>query len=301
MLYTYLKIAYRNLIRNRVFSILNIFGLSIGLSACLLIIHYVYFELNYDTFHKNAADIYRVQLNTWQDGVLETQSAWTPPAIASLSEKEFPEVKRSSRLLNNAGGMGLITYKKKNFNEEDIYFAESAFLDMFSFPVKQGNVNKALSEPYQLILTESIARKYFGTKNPIGQVLHLESDGGFGDFKVGGVLYDIPENSHVKFNVLLSWPTLAKSIGVAQDDNWNFNHIYTYLHLNQSADPDQVNKKLNALIYKHQGEKLKKNNTRLESKLQPLRDIYLYSDLRNEARVNSNATTFFYWLLRFLS
>jgi putative ABC transport system permease protein len=205
MFRNYFKIAYRNLLKNKVFSLVNIFGLAIGMAACFFIFLYVRFELSYDRFHPQADHLYRVPFTFTGSLANNGTLATNHPSVGPALKAEFPEVIDEARLAPTSifYNASMLSYTEqgstRTFDEEKTYVADSSFLTMFSFPFTNGNPSKALANPNSVVISASTARKYFGVEDPLGKTLTLNAQT---PFKVTGVFRDIPENSHLKFNML---------------------------------------------------------------------------------------------------
>jgi putative ABC transport system permease protein len=284
MLKSYLKSAFRNLLRNKTFSVINILGLSVGIAAFFLIIQYVTYEQSYDSFNKNADRIYRIR----DDRIYSDKhdkSAGCPPALGPTLQKEFPEILESARVYG-AKITVLDAERKISENLERAYYAEPSFLKIFSFPMLKGTAEAALEEPYSLILSKSIQQRYFDNENPVNEVVTVVDDNGNHlKCKVAGVFKDVPHNSHIKFDVLISYKTL-----IAQNSQaayyWGWNAFNTYVLLAPNTDVKALQAKFPAMVekYKDYGE-----SYRREYLLQPLKDIHLHSHLRFEPEVNGDA------------
>jgi putative ABC transport system permease protein len=284
MLKSYLKSAFRNLLRNKTFSVINILGLSVGIAAFFLIIQYVTYEQSYDSFNKNADRIYRIR----DDRIYSDKhdkSAGCPPALGPTLQKEFPEILESARVYG-AKITVLDAERKISENLERAYYAEPSFLKIFSFPMLKGTAEAALEEPYSLILSKSIQQRYFDNENPVNEVVTVVDDNGNHlKCKVAGVFKDVPHNSHIKFDVLVSYKTL-----IAQNSQaayyWGWNAFNTYVLLAPNTDVKALQAKFPAMVekYKDYGE-----SYRREYLLQPLKDIHLHSHLRFEPEVNGDA------------
>ena len=190
MIKSYLTTAWRNLLRNKVFSMINVFGLAIGIAACFLIMQYVRFEQSYDRFHENHERIYRVLIN-FDLPTEPVLSAANHPGTAPAMKADLPEVEESARIVHQSIFMGKSTWShvdaagnKITFNEERVYNADASFLKMFSFPFVFGNRETALNEASAVVISESTAKKYFGTENPLGKTMILD---GHRNFTVTGV------------------------------------------------------------------------------------------------------------------
>ena len=262
MLRNYLKIAIRNLRKHKGYSFINIFGLAVGLATCILILLWVQDEVSYDQFHTNLDSLYRVVCYD-RLGSREKYSVTSPP-IAPALEQNFPEILRATRYLEKRNQ--LIKYGDEKFLEKSVSFSDPAFLEMFSFPLIQGDAKTALTDPYTALLTESTARKYFGPEDPIGKILSL---GGRFDIQVTGVLEDLPANSHLQFSILMP-VKLLKDLGWDLDD-WERFFIHTYIQLHPESAPIDPLKILD--IY----EKGTGEESNILYELLPVKDIHLRS------------------------
>ncbi len=225
MIKNYLKIAFRNLWRHRVFSSINILGLTVGMTACFLIFLYVKFELSYDSFHSKADRIYRVvcDIKTPTETINASGPSW---AVAPHIVTEFPEIEASVRM---TGDNLLVRKGDIKFQEENVLWADSLFFQMFDFKLLKGNPATALKEPFNVVLTEAAAKKYFGNTDPIGQTLLLTGD----NFNaiVTGVMKEIPENSQVKADMVVSLNTITRKLNPDLNDQWGNYGNRTYLLL----------------------------------------------------------------------
>ena len=292
MFYHYLKIAVRNLWRNKMFSLINILGLSIGMAACLLIFRYVDFELSYDEFRKPT--LYRVTSSAYLNGEKVENRAQTAPALAPAMERDIPEVIQAARVVHTAPLMSdpVIQVGDRSFHEERIYFADSSFLEMFSYRMVQGASANALSKPSHVVLSESMAKKYFPDADRVlGQsVTFFMGDRGQTQLEVSGVFEDIPRNSHLKTDFIISFNSIPWNLG----ENWDWGNFYNYVEVLPESDPGVVKKKLHDVLEKYRGETLaewRKGGYYQEFDLQSIRQIHLDSDLEAEAEVNGSRRT----------
>jgi len=282
MLTNYFKTAIRNLFKHKIFSLINIFGLAIGIAACLLILQYARFELSYDDFQANADRIFRVQQNRYNDGKLSTQWAAGAAGIGPAVKEAIPEIETFAKLTKTGG---VITYGNEKFREEKMYFANDAFLPMFSYKVIRGKVAGALAEPNTAVITASAAKKYFGKQNPLGKTISRNKKQ---DYKITAIVADMPANTHLKFEVLLSFATFVKFTSPEAETGFNWDGFYTYLLLKPHTDPAVVEIKMAQMIDKRFGETLKASNEKVEYRLQPVKDIHLYSNYMMEAEPNGD-------------
>jgi len=278
-----LKIAFRYLLKNKTFSIIQLLGLSAGMLAALLIVQYVRFERSYDRQSPHAEQIWRVFNETMSGTQVVTQDANSHSIVAPTLQAEMPEVVNFTRLVNNGlEEATLIREGKDPFSEGRFFAVDQGFFNLFPQRFIAGNPETCLSEPWQMVLTESAAQRIFGTENPIGESLRIPGEQWSGLYTVSGIVADPPVNTHLKFNVLTSIRT-RESRG--HTDNWSGYWDYTYLQLAANADPEKVRRKLAELSEMH----LKSDGLRLD--IQPLTDIHLHSNLTYELEPNSSAQT----------
>ena len=274
MLHNYLKVALRNLVRHLSFSVINLVGLSVGLTCCLSIYLFVQDEFNYDRFQAKANRVYRVVNQRTTEGK-QSQFAVTPPAYGPTLKANFPEVQQMVRLFA-LGNKPLVTYQDKKFFESDVLLADSTFFDVFSFPLIRGNPKQALLGANTLVISESMARKYFGDQDPINKQLTI-SGAGSTPFRVTGVMNDLPTQSHLKVNAVGSLSTLKASIPPGILEKWLWQQFYTYIVLPEGYNPDQLQAKLPALLTRYAKSELDKIGITYQTRLQPLTDIHLRS------------------------
>jgi putative ABC transport system permease protein len=298
MLKNYLTIAIRNLIRNKVFSLINIIGLAVGMAMCFVIYQYVQFEQSYDRFHAHADRIYRVPIEYSGSFSSQPMTVTNHPAIGPALKADFPEVEEFARLvrLNLFMNAASLSYEKNAedivaFNESKIYVADPSFLTMFSFPMKEGSAATALKEPQSVVLTASTARKYFGDQSALGKELKLN---GQNVLKVTGVLQDLPQNSHLQFDIIISFVIMGEKWGY---DVWGWPEFYNYIMLTENADRKQVEAKLPAFTEKYLGDIMKQYNFKSSFSLQPLTDIHLKSNYSMEQSVNGSERTVYFMSL----
>ncbi len=242
MISNYIKSAFRNIVKNKFYSILNILGLSIGLTAFIFLYLHIHDEMSYDAYHEKASRIYRIESNFTIAGKNE-MFAIVPVPMGPALQIEYPEIEKVARIYGT--GNQLFRYEEKESYEEDFYFCDSTYLQVFTHKMIMGDPDKCLVEPYSIVLTESIARKYFGDEDPMGKILESGNDR---QLKVTGVLEDVPVNSHLKFDALVSGTTLAEENGEEEFNSlepgrfWNIG-VYTYLLLNENSDMQSIHDK----------------------------------------------------------
>ena len=281
MFKNYLKIAYRNLIKHRSYSLINILGLSLGITCCILILAYIGYELSYDCYHKNADNIYRIaSTRSFTGRTLEL--ATSPAPVAPTMVKDFPEVADAVRFSPTV--KRAFNYKDKNFFESGVMYTDQSVFNVFSFELIQGDPDTALELPYTMVLTEDTARKYFGDEDPLGKTIRWDKSA---DYTVTGVVKNPPLNSHFTFTVLASFSTFIKydsRIG----SSWTGASFQTYLLLKDKTDIKEFEKKIEAFNEKYLGQIMREQGGKLTTYLQPLKSIHLHSQLIGELGVNSD-------------
>ncbi len=280
MFRNYFKISIRNLAKQKLYSAVNIIGLAIGLAAFLLLNEYIKFERSYDRFFADSENIYRLTTDQVKEGVIGTRDAmsWNPSGKAF--KEEFPEVLdyTTTFKFNEL----VFRHKDQVRFERNVVGADSNYFKLFDYNLLQGDAATALNDPYSLVLSETKAESYFGDQDPVGKEIELL--GNFNrPFKVTGVVQDIPENTHYKFDMLMS----IKSIqGQLDNDGWNGFNYYTYLKLIPNADLDRMEAQFPELVDKYMGEE-----TTLIFNLQPMETIHLYSDFTYEPEIHGSYKT----------
>jgi len=280
MFKNYFKIAYRNILKQKTYSIINIFGLAIGLSACILVGLFIWQDLNYDNYHDNGDNIYRVSLKaTLPGGTLHM--AQTSAPVAPNLEQNFPEIEKISRIYFSSND--LITYEEKKFYEEEIIFADEDFFDIFSYVTLRGDPNKFLKKENSIIISGKMADKYFGIDNPIGKILNYNNKI---DFEVTGVIENVPINSHFTFDMVATYKTLVDLPKGNYLDQWTATFgSYTYVMLHPETDIEQFVNKVDPFLI----EKLEMEDLITELViLQPIKSIHLFSNLDDEINPNSS-------------
>lgn len=284
MFKNYIKTTFRTLSKNKIYSALNILGLALGMAACLFIIQYVDYEYSYDKFHSKHEDIYRVKYMVYRSGNLDIDCAAAVPRVGPFMKETMPEVIDYVR----AFPMEAI-FERDNiqYRERRIQIADPSFLKIFDYPLLQGDPETALSEPNKIVITESTAMKYFGRTDVIGESLEMHSWLS-GDYEITGVTADVPDNSHLKYNVLVSYETLNNRTrnddGTASSETaWGWYDFNTYVLLKEGTDPKAFDEKFADVLYEERGESFEKYDYRADFPLQPITDIHLYSNLLQES------------------
>ena len=290
MLKNYLTITWRQLKKQKLYSIINIMGLAISFACCLLIALYIQEEVNHDQFHPNVENIYRVavdiNLKSWN---AEIKSCANPPILGRTLVEEIPEITKFARLNPHYGNAGSNLVRKENeknnLYEENFVYADQSFFEIFHLPLLQGHKQKILTKPNTIVITERIAEKYFPNENPIGEVLVLNDDKEQA-YQVTGVMENIPEQSNFDFDFFMSMSTLADA---DTNTTWVSNNYYTYVTLAEATKPTLLEEKLKAFSVKNFGPQFKEildidiqtlaaTGQRYTVCLQPFSDIYLHSD-----------------------
>jgi len=283
MIKNYLKIAFRNLWRHRVFSLLNITGLTVGMVAFFLIFLYVHFELSYDSFHSKADRIYRIvcDIKTPTETLHFSVPAW---AVVPHVPAEFQEVESAVRVMT--GDNLLVKRGDAKFQETNVAWADSNFFHVFDFPLLKGNPKTALNNQFSVVLSESAAKKYFGHENPMGQSLLITGDNYHAT--VTGVMKDIPENSQIKADMILSMNTITQKFSRGLDDQWGNYGASGYLLLKPGVNWHAVQAKFPAFLEKLNGAEMHKMQMFPTEILEPMRDVYLRSTRDDSKTPNIN-------------
>ena len=295
------RVTSRHFRKHKSTSLLNIFGLSIGICCCLLLFAYVAYERSYETFNRNADRIFRVQLDYYQNGRLDLQSATNSPGVAPALQRDFPEVERTGRLFkadlllaNTAGARDL------KFRETHSYYADASILQIFQIPLTAGDPATALTSPGKIVLSQDMARKYFGKDDPIGKVLTANDASNKTQLEVSGVFANYPANSHLHPESLISYPTLDAQMGTdLAETDWYWPDFDVYMELRRPEDRAKVEARLEAFTDKYVNNlpKNKVSNTRNSFFLMPLKDIHLRSHYSEEAEPNGDAKSVSFLLL----
>ena len=292
--------------KNKLYSFINIFGLAVGISAFLLLTQYIIYEQSYESFVENAEDVYRVRLDVFQNGEEMYRSSENYAGVGQAIVDEFPEAIKSAKLYNMGSKNNvIITWENAPngpvvFKHRRFLYAQKDFLPMFSAQMIYGDGESALEKPFTIAISETMAKNYFGDEDPMGKLLRLEDD----DFNnelctVTGVFKDVPSNTHLKYDVLISFSTILGRGDWAPkryQTGWNRKDYYTYVQFEPGTDPKDIEAKLPALVNRYKPQN-KDNNQKDVLLLQPLKDIHLYSQLTDEAEVNGNGDAISYLTL----
>ncbi|MCU0289660.1 MAG: ABC transporter permease, partial [Acidobacteria bacterium] len=298
MITNYLKVSLRSLQKNYIFSIINIFGLAVGLASFLLILQYVQYETSYDRFHENADNIYRLRADMFESGKLTNSWATACAGIAPAIKEKFPEISDIARLVYREG---ILSYEENRFRENRVMFVEPSFMRIFTFPIIKGDAITALTEPNSILISESYAKKYFGNEDPMGKTIKVFVDGPF-DCMIKGIFKDIPSNSHLDANVMISYQTLINSVeGEQANANLVGFHYYIYILFGPGARLHDFDEKINKVYYDMMiGFSDAVNSfksTRVVLHLQPLTSIHLNSNYQFEIKQNGSSKNLYFMLL----
>lgn len=275
MVENYFKIAWRNLWKNKAFTLINLGGLSISLAACIIIFLWVSDEVNYDTTGTNADRVYRVALTLQAKGQPDKQFALTAAPLAPVLVKDFPEIEKAVRFEPYGA---LIGYRNEHFFTDKFLFADSTFFEVFGFPLVKGNPNTVLNGSNSVVISETLAKKYFAKEDPIGKTITCNDTI---LLKVTGIAQDMPATNHFYFNMICSFNVLETE-GIDNTTNWWNDSYYTYVLLKDRKAAPALATKITKIMDTYNGEENKATGFRGLHFLQPLKSIHLYSDLRNE-------------------
>ncbi|MDX1671658.1 MAG: ABC transporter permease [Balneolaceae bacterium] len=271
MLANYLKIALRNIKRYTGYTFINIVGLAVGIAICMLIFQYVSHELSYDRYHEKSDRIYRITLDLPQ-----IHLSVTPSMLSPTLQELYPEVETGVRIYDAGSSQPLILRREnRSFEERSFAYADSTLFEVFSFDLLAGNAETALTRPYTVVISRDMARKYFGSVNPLGKALEINGR----QYEVTGVMENIPQNSHFRFDFFASLISRS-NWSVLQDDVWRAANFYTYIVLEEGVSSNELKEKVDAYIE----ENVTDNDfvDLLEIKYQPLTDIHLYADTEGD-------------------
>src|SRR5882762_5167911 len=271
MLRNYLLISLRNLKKHFTYSLINIVGLGLGLATCLLLVTWIRHELSYDRFHEKANRLYRASLE-YSFGGQTNKTNVSPTALLPVLQKSFAEIENGVRVYNPSSYSPFIVRKdEKLFQEGMFYFADSTFFEIFSFNLLHGDAHIALKAPRSVVLTQTMANKYFGDEDPMGKVLQINNQA---DYTVTGVM-EVPSNSLLQFDFIASF----SSLDAAKEQIWWSANYQTFFLLTSQADAASLQDKTNALVKKELASELTNPGDYVKYNFMPLTDIYLRSDV----------------------
>ena len=278
MFKTYFKLAYRNIIKDKAYSIINITGLAIGLASSILIFLWVQNELSYDKFHKNAGQIYRISCN-----LVDSKTVGTPAGMPGGLQSELPVITNTVRI--QPANTTLLETGNKKFEEERVFYADASFMDVFSYPLVKGDRATALKQVDAILITQEMATKYFGNEDPIGKVIRKDNKE---NTVVTGVLANVPGNSDLQFDFVLPMASLARTNDDLKNSVWTNFNFYDYLQLDKSFNPSAANllsleKQMNQIFHKHSPD------MKATFQLQPLTKIHLSPQEQGDEPGHGNA------------
>lgn len=287
---TNLKSAWRNLKANKAFSVINVSGLAIGLTAFLLIVSYLRFEHSYDDYNVNIDRLYRVPMEITEKsgkGTAPQTFAFTYPAVAPALKKDFPEVEEAVRFRKQ---WGVVSHGTNKFLEDnELFFVDPSVFQLFTYTFVKGDPKTALADLNDAVITESTAKKYFGESEPIGKTLVFQNQ----NYAVKAVISDIPENSHLTFHILFNfnrYVQLTKAFGRDAQNSWGWSDFYTYVLLKPGADPRSLQADLPQFAERYMGDQMKQKGFTVAFHLEPVKDIHLRSKYDYEFPGNGNFT-----------
>ncbi len=282
MFRNYFVVALRHMNRQKGYAFINTMSLALGIACCLLILLFIRDELSYDRFHDKADRIYRVISEERQGGAIVRTAEVMTPAVKHMRE-DFPEVEDMVRF-NPPVNAWMVKYGDRGFYERSFYLADASVFNVFDVPLLNGNPRTALSGNDRVVLSESVARKYFGDENPIGKI--LDAEGTF-HFEVAGVMADLPSNTHLGFDILASF-RIQEAFSDLPLDDWGWRKSYSYVLLREGSDPAELEARLPAFVEKYVGDRYDGDASSLTLRLQPVTDIHLHSRLEREMTPNND-------------
>ena len=267
MIRNYFKIAWRNLRKNKIFSLINILGLTIGITVCMMIFLFIMNEFSFDNFHKQGKNIYRLMRSY---DASKQPAPWLSGPYATALLNDFPgEIKKAVRVMPSND---LIGFGTTSFNEKNVYLADPGFFSLFSFPLIKGNPATVLKEPGSIVLTKKTAKKYFGSiDNAMGKVVEMHKHR---QLKVTGIAKDLPSNSHLNFDLVVP---LSNYYNEPWFNVWINNNNFTYVLLDKKANKAQIEKSFPGFMDKYMGKDMERMGARFTLSLTPLKDIYFDS------------------------
>lgn len=281
MFKNHLKLAFRNLIKQKGYSLINLLGLITGITAFILIVCWIQSEMSFDSFHHDKENIYRVDFKLYEEDKLELYSAAAVPAVGPEMKRNFPEVKEYTRFSRVEG---VVNYGDVHFKESEMFYAEPSFFSLFSFSLVKGTADTSLLAVNTAVISESAAHRYFGETDPMGKVITYN---GTDKYSICGVAKDAPANSHFKFDILLSYENLINQ-NEWFNSGWLGANFYTYVRLTPGTNVKALEAKIPQLPQKFIGDFMKQAYFLVEFNLRKLGDIHLHSSLSNELSVNGS-------------
>lgn len=296
MLRNYFMTSWRSLVKEKLFTFINLAGLVVGITAFLLLWTYVQNEQGYDQHWENHETIYRLKQERYNQGELSTTWAAGCGAIGHALDTNYAEVERFVIFTRSNA---ILEYNEKVLRESNTFYASEQFFNMFSVDLLHGDPETALVEPFKVVLSETTAKKYFGEEDPIGKII---THNGQNEFEVTGIYADLPINSHMEFDALYSFSTFQSLTGSRVVDEWNWDGFYNYIQLKQGIDPAAFEAKIPDLIEQEIGEAMTERNDNIKFYLQPISNIHLTSDFMMEMKPNGDqqSTSFLFGIAFFI-
>src|SRR5436189_930510 len=304
MIKNYFKVAWRNLVKNKVFSFINIFGLSVGLTSCMLITVYIYNEVSYDKYHKNIDRLYQLATTFVKDGK-EDKTPNTPAPMADAMKQEFPEISETARIMKLfAEDKTLLQYKdaggsQKSFYETRGYLADPTFFKLFTYHFAEGNPATSLDQPNSIVLSEDIARKFFGAESALNKVIHVNSNtNGEFDFKVTGVYRPLDKPSQIDARFFLSIGGGQMEQFIKQQTDMVSNNMFnTFFLLKPGADANKLGAKFPSFIDKYMRAGLKAAGFDKKQFLISMKQRHLYSGMSNDIVASGTVSVTYLYIL----
>lgn len=287
----FFTIALRSFSKNKRYTFINVLGLTVGITASFLILLYVDHEKSYDQFHANKDQLFRVELDRYNQGELTGQFAAACAGIGPSLEENFPEVKKYTKLTTTGA---LFRYQDVVLDVEKVMLVSEDFFTMFSFPLIEGVDSLVLTRINTVVLSRTLAESIFKGADPMGKLINFR---GVLDLEVTGVFEDFPENSHMNLNALISFETYASRAGEVATTSWKWDGYYTYILLEEGTDPKAFESKLPEFVLQQQGEWLAETNQKMEFHLIPVTEIHLHSQKKDELQANGDVTIIEYLVI----
>ena len=279
MLKNYFTVAVRNIRRHKLYAFINILGLALGLAVFMLIALFIQFELSYDKFHENHDRIYRVEQNMVLNN-RTVQDAGLPPPLSEALKADFPEIEAITRV--KGGGTPVLSLgDSKGIISQNCFFVDNSFLEIFSFPWVKGDRSTALMKPDSAVISEDVARALFGDEEALGKTIRRDYRY---DLEVTGIIKGVPANSHIQFDILISYSNILASWGKRTLEDWYSNWLPLYVLLHKNPSMEKMNKKIRLALRKHQFG----NPYSSELYLKPLTRIHLHSHVKDELGINGD-------------
>jgi len=300
MLKSYLKTAFRFLLKNKTFSFINIFGLAAGTLCCLYILLYVQDQYSYDKQHKNASDIYRITTDLVLTGDKHHSGASSPP-ISPAMKRDFPEVLNYTRAIKTdmmGAKQHLIRYKEQSFYETGAFYVDSTFFSILNYNFVEGHANNALDDPYDIVISKSTAQKIFGHESALGKLININDAYDKHDYKITGVIDQSLGRSHLEGNMFVSMKSGNMGKSFASNTEWAGNNfLFAYVKLRPGTDPKTLEKKLPAFLTKYAGEEMKKLGMQKQLHLQPISSIHTTGGYETETSQSADPSFLFILIL----